>query len=140
MYNSKLKLLSPFQSKEAWEGVMRRCLFQFVSFQIVSYSQVDFQHLLHQYASYFFNCWIEFSWIGSQFNEIFIQFKLDLRIWIKFESNPTSIQVACNFIQYFDLNGTQFSQGQIIFPFNWSLDLDLILTTSAQQHWPRACL
>jgi hypothetical protein len=83
------------------------CLFQFVSFQQISfstpYSQVDFQHFLYQYVSYFFNCWIEF---GTQFNEILIQFKLNLRIWMKFELNSTSIQVACNVIQYFDSNGT----------------------------------
>jgi hypothetical protein len=51
---------------------------------------------------------VELNLVELELNSMkyLIQFKLNLRIWIKFELNPTSMQVACNVIQYFDSNGT----------------------------------
>jgi hypothetical protein len=57
------------------------------------YSWTDFQYLIHQVASCYFQC----NWILVQ-----------LLNWIEVEFN--SIQVKCNIIQYFCFNGNLFSQ------------------------------
>jgi hypothetical protein len=78
-----LNLFTPFQGKEAWKGVFwDLCLFYFI-----------FQHHIHVHILNIFLTNLHFFF----FNKIRIQFNL------KFIN---SIQIVCNVIQYFHLNGT----------------------------------
>ncbi len=51
-----------------------------------------------------------FNTFGTILHPIYSQIKL---------KNLNAIQVACNVIQYFHLNGNYFSQNQLFFPISW---------------------